>query len=111
MATCTYCEPRKKCARCRFRYQMELNFASEDDKQVFLSRMVSPLIWYHACYVRCVVGAFVRQDIEHKWTWLYSNLNLSDKVKGCALGMCLLYPQSARSQNYRATYDLPRILV
>ena len=32
-------EPLKKRARHGFRYQMELNFASEDAKQAFLSRM------------------------------------------------------------------------
>ena len=32
-------EPRKKRAQVGFRYSMELNFASEDAKQSFLSRM------------------------------------------------------------------------
>ena len=32
-------EPRKKRMRVGFRYSMELNFASEDAKQSFLSRM------------------------------------------------------------------------
>ena len=37
MATCS--EPRKKRARHESRYQMELNFASEDTKQAFLLRV------------------------------------------------------------------------
>ena len=50
--------------------------------------------------------------IAESWlTRLYSNLNLSSGVKGRALAMRLLYPQSARSPNYRATYDIPHFLV
>ena len=57
----TYCELRKKRARRGFRYQMELNFTSEDDKQTFLSRMVrakerltlsaAHRPWTTACYL------------------------------------------------------------
>ena len=39
MATCS--ESRKKRARTGFRYQMELNFDSEDAKQAFLTRIES----------------------------------------------------------------------